>query len=42
LRQLLAAEEERVFSAEHCARMRARLSELMVGVAKPQRNGRAA
>jgi hypothetical protein len=42
LQQLLAAEEERVFSAEHCARMRARLGELLVGYAKQQKNGRAA
>jgi hypothetical protein len=42
LQQLLTAEEERVFGAAHCARMRARLSELLVGLAKPQKNGRAA
>ena len=36
LQQLLIAEEERVFSEEHRADMRARVSELMHGVAKHQ------
>jgi hypothetical protein len=42
LQQLLTAEEERVLGAEHCARMRARLSEMIVGLAKSQRPGKAA
>jgi hypothetical protein len=42
LQQLLTAEEERVFSAEHCARMRARFGEMMVGLAKLQKPGEAA
>jgi hypothetical protein len=42
LRQLLIAEEERVFSAEHCATMRVRLSGIMPGLAKPPRTGRSA
>jgi hypothetical protein len=36
LQQLLAAEEERVFSDEHRALMRAKVSELVLGVAKSQ------
>jgi hypothetical protein len=38
LQMLLAAEEERVFSAEHCARMRARLGRVLktAGVTAPR------
>jgi len=42
LHQLLIAEEERVFSAEHCATMRVRLSGIMPGLAKPPRAGKLA